>query len=100
MLSLASVTTPVDWLFSDQSTAGNQDPAGSVDSAGSPAVPAQIGGCANNSIMVQNDQTSMPDDDVDDGSEHDQMVWTDDEQDQPKSQFISIFVIGMSRYRF
>ena len=80
------------WLFSDQSPAGNQDGAGSVDSAGSPAVPAQTGGGANNSSVVQNDQTSMPDDDDDDGSEHDQMVWSDDEtQDQPKSQFISIF---------
>ena len=100
VLPSTSVTTPVGWLFSDQSTADNQDGAGAVDSAGSPAeVPSQIGG-ANNSIVVQNDQTSMPDD-YDDCSDNDQMVWSDDEtQDQPKSQFISIFVIGMSRYRF
>ena len=93
-----SVTTPVGWLFSDQSPADNQDGAGSVDSAGDPAiVPSQIGGGASSSSSVV--QTSMTDDD-DEGSEHDQMVWTDDEtQDQPKSQFISIFVIEMSRYR-
>ena len=77
----------------------NQDLTGIVDSAGGPtAVPTQIG--ASSSSVVQNDQISMTDDD-NDGSDNDQMVWSDDEtQDQPKSQFISIFVIGMSRYRF